>query len=90
MGFETSAVISLIANIPPGTMLYFDKYFSSEQLLDYLLQINASGTESIIKTRLFRNIFFQDDNTIMKNSERDQKISQCQPTLPNVLHGNIG
>ena len=70
MGLGASAVISLTPSIPPGTMLYFDRYFTSEQLLDYLLQIKISGTGTVIKTRIPRNICFQDDNSMLKNSGR--------------------
>ena len=70
MGLGASAVISLTASTLPGTKLKFDRYFSSKKLLAYFLQINASGTRTIIKTRLPYNISFQDDNTMMKNTGR--------------------
>ena len=85
-----SAVISLAPSIPPGTMLYFDRYFTSEQLLDYLLlQIKISGT--VIKTRIPRNISFQDDNSMLKNSgrgayeifERQDKKMTCTKWMDN-------
>ena len=91
MGIGTSAVVSLTPSIQPGTMLYFDQYFTSEQLLVYLLQIKISGTETVIKTRIPRNISFQDDKSMLKNSgrgayetfERQDKKMTCTKWMDN-------
>ena len=91
MGLGASAVISRTPSIPPGTMLYFDRSFTSEQLLDYLLQIKISGTGTVIKTRIPRNISFQDDNSMLKNSgrgayetfERQDKKMTCTKWMDN-------
>ena len=72
-------------------MLYVDEYFSSKQSLDYLLQINISGTGTIIKTRLPCNISFQDDISMMKNSgrgayetfEHQEKKMMCKKWMDN-------
>ena len=91
MGIGTSAVVSLTPSIQPCTMLYFDQYFTSEQLLVYLLQIKISGTGTVFKTRIPRNISFQDDKSMLKNSgrgayetfERQDKKMTCTKWMDN-------
>ena len=66
MGIGASAVITLLNNVPAGSSLYFDRYFTSEALLDYLLEHNISGTGTVIKNRLPRGITFKEDSAIKK------------------------
>ena len=66
MGIGASAVITLLNNVPAGSSLYFDRYFTSEALLDYLLEHNISGTVTVIKNRLTRGITFKQDSAIKK------------------------
>ena len=66
MGIGASAIITLLNNAPAGSSLYFDRYFTSEALLDYLLEHNISGTGTVIKSRLPRGITFNEDSAMKK------------------------
>ena len=66
MGIGASAVITLLNNVPVGSSLYFDRYFTSEALLDYLLEHSISGTGTVIKSRLPRGITFKENSAINK------------------------
>ena len=61
-----SAVITLLNNVPVGSSLSFDRYFTSEALLDYLLEHNISGTGTVIKSRFPRGNTFKEDSAIKK------------------------
>ena len=66
MGIGASALIALLNNVPAGSSLYFDRYFTSEAPLDYLLEHNISGTGTVIKSRLSRGITFKEDSAMKK------------------------
>ena len=69
MVIGASAVISLLDNVPAGSFLYFDRYFTSEALLDYLLEKRIAATGTVIRTRIPRHIHFKEDS-VMKNEGR--------------------
>ena len=69
MGIGASAVISLLDNVPAGSSLNFDRYFTSEALLDYLLKKRIAATGTVIRTRIPRHIHFK-ENSVMKNEGR--------------------
>ena len=65
-----ASAVSLTTSIPPGTMLYFNRYFHQSNCLIICYRPTFQFFIQIIKTRLSCNISFQDDRTIIKNSGR--------------------
>lgn len=63
-----SAVVKLCETVPPGTCVYFDRYFTTENLLVYLHSINIFGTGTLMKNK-FPSCDFTSDK-IMSKCER--------------------
>ncbi|XP_064475770.1 piggyBac transposable element-derived protein 3-like [Ornithodoros turicata] len=52
LGVRGSAVMRLVETVPPGTDLYFDRYFTSPSLLDELAAKGIAGTGTVMKNRI--------------------------------------
>lgn len=55
-----SAVVKLCETVPPGTCVYFDRWFTTEKLIVYLKSKGIYGTGTIMKNRLPKCEFTSD------------------------------
>lgn len=61
-----SAVIHLSKTIPPGTCLYFDRFFTTQKLLDILKTKKILSTGTVMKNNIPKTVNLVSDKILMK------------------------
>lgn len=61
-----SAVIHLSQTKPPGTCLYFDRFFTTQKLLDILKTKTILSTGTVMKNNILKTINLVSDKILMK------------------------
>ncbi|XP_025202634.1 piggyBac transposable element-derived protein 3-like [Melanaphis sacchari] len=61
-----SAVVHLSQTVPPGSCLYFDRFFTTQKLLDILKQKKIVCTGTVMKNNIPKNIDILSDKILMK------------------------
>ncbi|XP_060846158.1 piggyBac transposable element-derived protein 3-like [Rhopalosiphum padi] len=68
-----SVVWHLSETVPPKTCLYFDRYFTTEKLVQILLKKNFFSTGTVMKNHLPKNITLMSDKAMMKSNRGTSK-----------------
>lgn len=101
LGLGPAIVIYLAQSIPPGSCIYFDRYFTTVPLLEKLVDLNLHGTGTIMMNRIAdrQQVHFKEDRQ-MKRGDIDQRTlddkialvkwrdSKCVVMASNCTGGN--
>lgn len=68
-----SVVWHLSETVPPKTCLYFDRYFTTEKLVQILLKKKNFSTGTVMKNHLPKNITLMSDKAMMKSNRGTSK-----------------
>ncbi|XP_059052342.1 piggyBac transposable element-derived protein 3-like [Achroia grisella] len=76
LGLGPAVVFRLIQSVPPGSCIFFDRYFTTIPLLDELKRLGYHGTGKIMVNRIpeRQQISFKEDKT-MRRGDIDQRVS---------------
>lgn len=76
LGLGPAAVLRLIRSVPPGSCVFFDRYFTTIPLLEELKRLGYHGTGTIMAHRIPKRhqIRFKEDNN-MRRGDIDQRVS---------------
>lgn len=76
LGIGAAVILHLSKSIPPGSCIYFDRYFSSIPLIERLSEMGKHGTATLMQNRLAerKNIPFKKDRC-MSRGESQQFVS---------------
>ncbi|KAK3575072.1 hypothetical protein QTP86_019751, partial [Hemibagrus guttatus] len=66
MGIGAAAVLRMVETVPPGSHLYFDRYFTSVNLMDELLAKGLLETGTITKNHLPKMCRLPDDKQLKR------------------------
>ncbi|KAM3965016.1 piggyBac transposable element-derived protein 3-like [Aphomia sociella] len=77
LGLGPAVVLRLIQSVPPGSCVFFDRYFTTIPLLDELKRIGYHGTGTIMANRIpeRQQICFKEDKK-MRRGDIDQRVSK--------------
>lgn len=64
--FGESAVLHLSQSVPQGTCLYFDRFFTTQKLLDILKMKKILGTGTVMKNNIPKSLNLVPDKILMK------------------------
>ncbi|XP_059057828.1 piggyBac transposable element-derived protein 3-like [Achroia grisella] len=76
LGLGPAVVFRLIQSVPPGSCIFFDRYFTTIPLLDELKRLGYHGTGTIMVNRIpdRQQISFKEDQK-MRRGDIDQRVS---------------
>jgi len=82
LGLVLAVVLHLSQSIPEGSVLFFDRYFTTVSLLDRLLSKGIKSTGTIMSNRLKNVHFSQDKNfkEVFGRSSQGVKIKYLRPS----------
>jgi len=61
-----SAVIHLSKTLPPGTCLYFDRFLTTQKLIDILKTKKILSTGTVMKNNILKTVNLVSDKILMK------------------------
>ncbi|XP_063742520.1 piggyBac transposable element-derived protein 3-like [Eleginops maclovinus] len=73
-GVGSASVLRMAETVPPGSHLYFDRYFTTIKLLDTLLKKSLPATGTIMMNRVPKECKFPGDS-VMKKQGRGTMVS---------------
>nr|XP_037291347.1 piggyBac transposable element-derived protein 4-like [Rhipicephalus microplus] len=95
-GIEESAVLRLTETLPPGTKVYFDRYFTSGPLLDKLAENGIAGTGTIMNNRIPKGVKLstqkelkekgREKSEMFARSDKKQAVVRCGCHAADTLH----
>lgn len=72
LGVGASVILHLAQAVPPGSCLYFDRFFTSIPLIERLQHLNLHGTGTIMMNRISerKNLSFKADNRMLRGESQ--------------------
>ncbi|GBP23682.1 PiggyBac transposable element-derived protein 3 [Eumeta japonica] len=77
LGLGPAVVLRLLQSVPPGSCIFFDRYFTTVPLLEELSKLGYHGTGTIMTNRIpdRQNLCFKDDKR-MARGDIEQRVSK--------------
>ncbi|XP_026041064.1 piggyBac transposable element-derived protein 3-like [Astatotilapia calliptera] len=79
MGISGNAVLRLTETLPRGSLVYFDRYFTTISLLDALKERGLLGTGTIKKNRIPKECHFTADNILSSKPRGSSEMIVQRP-----------
>lgn len=79
MGVSVNAVLRLTETLPRGSLVYFDRYFTTIKLLDALQERGLSATGTIQKNRIPKECHFTADNILITKPRGSSEMIVRRP-----------
>uniref|UniRef100_A0A3Q4HGM9 PiggyBac transposable element-derived protein domain-containing protein n=1 Tax=Neolamprologus brichardi TaxID=32507 RepID=A0A3Q4HGM9_NEOBR len=79
MGISGNAVLRLTETLPRGSLVYFDRYFTTISLLDALKERGLLGTGTIQKNRIPKECHFTADNILSSKPRGSSEMIVRRP-----------
>ncbi|KAH8036196.1 hypothetical protein HPB51_019601 [Rhipicephalus microplus] len=85
-GIGESAVLRLTETLPPGTKVYFDRYFTSGPLLDKLAENRITGTGTIMNNRIPKGVTLSSEEELKEKGRGTSEMFARNDKKQAVVH----